>query len=126
MILSNVSFTSIRNDSKGLLCPVWDIRSFRKPLAVRSNLSTPYPLTNAVFSADEKTILTSAGAETKGGRGRLIFLRRDAIGEEKVTEPKQLEIVHTLEMAANPVKVCWHSRINQVNVYVENTGKTGN
>lgn len=83
---------------------VWDIRSFRKPVATRSGITTLYPGTNAIFSPDEKFVVTGAGATTKGGKGKLLFLKRDT-----------LETVKELEMDSTPVKVLWHPRINQVN-----------
>ena len=82
---------------------MWDLRSFRKPLAVRNNITTLYPTTNAVFSPNERYIVTGLGASSKGGKGKLLFLRRD-----------DLEIAKELEMDSTPVKVVWHPKINQV------------
>ncbi|KAK7058254.1 hypothetical protein VNI00_001885 [Paramarasmius palmivorus] len=82
---------------------LWDIRSFKKPLAVRDDLATLYPNTNAVFSPDEKYIVTGAGATQKGGKGRLMFLSRE-----------NLESVKELEVDSTPVRVFWHSKINQI------------
>ena len=86
---------------------VWDLRSIRKPLAVRSNVTTLYPTTNAVFSPDEKFVVTGCGASEKGGRGRLLFLRRE-----------NLDIEREIEMDANPVRVVWHPKINQVCIVI--------
>ncbi|KAL4069376.1 WD40-repeat-containing domain protein [Scleroderma citrinum] len=82
---------------------LWDLRSFKKPLAVRSGVTTLYPGTNAVFSPDEQYILTGQGASQKGGQGKLIFLRRS-----------DLSVVRESEMDNTPVKVLWHSKINQI------------
>ena len=57
----------------------------------------------AIFSPDDKYVVTGAGATSKGGKGRLMFLRKDG-----------LEPVKTLEVDTTPVKVVWHSKINQV------------
>lgn len=84
---------------------VWDLRAFRKPLAVRENIVTLYPTTNAIFSPDEKYVVTGCGASVKGGKGELWFLRRS-----------DLEPVQKLEMESTPVKVLWHPKINQVGV----------
>jgi len=62
-----------------------------------------YPGTNAVFSPDEKYILTGTGASAKGGRGTLTFLSRES-----------LSVVKELDMDTTPVKVVWHSKINQI------------
>ena len=82
---------------------VWDLRSFKKPLVARSGLTTLYPHTNAIFSPDNKYVATGAGASAKGGKGHLLFLRKDT-----------LETVKDLEVGTTPVKVFWHSKINQV------------
>ena len=82
---------------------VWDLRSFKKPLVTRTGLTTLYPTTNAVFSPDEKFIVTGAGATTKGGNGRLLFLRRE-----------DLEVDREIVTDSTPVKVVWHPKINQV------------
>jgi hypothetical protein len=82
---------------------VWDLRAFKKPLATYSEASTLYPGTNAVFSPDEKYILTGTGASAKGGRGKLTLLSRES-----------LSVVKELDMDTTPVKVVWHSKINQI------------
>ncbi|KAJ3872123.1 hypothetical protein F5051DRAFT_445486 [Lentinula edodes] len=82
---------------------LWDLRAFKKPLGTRSELPTLYPNTNAIFSPDDKYVVTGAGASVKGGTGRLLFMRKD-----------NLEIAKTLEVGATPVKVFWHSKINQI------------
>ncbi|KZT06383.1 transcription factor [Laetiporus sulphureus 93-53] len=82
---------------------LWDLRAFKKPLATRSDLTTLYPTTNAIFSPDDKYVVTGAAATSKGGKGRLMFLRRD-----------NLESVKELEVGTTPVKVFWHSKINQI------------
>ncbi|TBU35041.1 transcription factor [Dichomitus squalens] len=82
---------------------LWDLRSFRKPLVVRSGLATLYPNTNAIFSPDNKYVVTGAGAATKGGKGHLLFMQKDT-----------LETVKDLEVDTTPVKVFWHSKINQI------------
>ncbi|KAI0085637.1 WD40-repeat-containing domain protein [Irpex rosettiformis] len=82
---------------------LWDLRAFKKPLVTRSGLATLYPTTNAIFSPNDRYILTGAGATSKGSKGRLMFL-----------EKKTLESVKELEVDTTPVKVLWHSKINQI------------
>ncbi|KAG6866800.1 hypothetical protein C0991_008736 [Blastosporella zonata] len=82
---------------------LWDLRAFKKPLASRSDLMTLYPNTNAIFSPDDKYIITGSGASSKGGKGRLMFLEKNS-----------LDVVKTLEVDSTPVKVFWHSKINQI------------
>lgn len=85
---------------------MWDLRAFKKPLAVHSGLNTLYPNTNAVFSPDDKYVLTGAGATIKGGQGRLVILAKEG-----------LEEVKSLAVDTTPVKVAWHSKINQVRAF---------
>ncbi|KAG1777439.1 hypothetical protein EV702DRAFT_1179538 [Suillus placidus] len=82
---------------------LWDLRAFKRPLASHSGATTLYPGTNAVFSPDEKYILTGTGASAKGGRGKLILLSRES-----------LSVVKEVDMDTTPVKVVWHSKINQI------------
>jgi WD repeat-containing protein 70 len=82
---------------------VWDLRSFKKPLASRDGLTTLYPTTNALFSPDDKYVVTGVGASSKGAKGKLLFLEKEG-----------LTTVKELEVDATPVKVVWHSKINQV------------
>ncbi|KAI0374379.1 transcription factor [Pilatotrama ljubarskyi] len=82
---------------------LWDIRSFKRPLVSRSGLATLYPNTNAIFSPDNRYVVTGAGATTKGGRGHLLFMAKDT-----------LETVKDLEVESTPVRVYWHSKINQI------------
>ena len=83
-----------------------------------SNLNTLYPQTNAVFSPDERYIITGVGADTKGGRGKVLFLKRDSFGDEKAKEVKGMDVARTMETQTTPIKVCWHSKINQVSVEI--------
>ena len=104
MILSNVRFLLDPIKSMALTNrAVWDLRAFKKPLAVHDGLTTLYPGTNAIFSPDDKYIVTGAGAREKGGHGRLMFLSKST-----------LEPVQELLVDSTPVKVVWHSKINQV------------
>ncbi|KAK2462082.1 hypothetical protein APHAL10511_006545 [Amanita phalloides] len=85
---------------------LWDIRAFKKPLATKADLPTLYPNTNAVFSPDDKYIVTGASSSStssKGRAGRLLFMRKN-----------DLDVVKELEVDATPVKVVWHPKINQI------------
>jgi hypothetical protein len=82
---------------------VWDIRSFKRPVAERPGIPTLYPSTNAIFSPDNKHIVTGSGQSDKEGHGSLLFLAR-----------QDLEVVKELDVGATPVVVQWHPKINQV------------
>jgi hypothetical protein len=66
-------------------------------------MTTLYPQTNAIFSPDDKYVVTGVGANSKGGHGKLLIMSKDS-----------LEIVKELVVDSSPVKVVWHSKINQV------------
>ncbi|KAI0271520.1 WD40-repeat-containing domain protein [Gloeopeniophorella convolvens] len=82
---------------------LWDVRSFRRPIVTRSDVFALYPTTNAIFSPDNKHIVTGAGASEKGGQGALLFLSRE-----------NLEVEKQLDVGATPVVVQWHPKINQI------------
>lgn len=63
-----------------------------------------------MFSPDDKYVITGSGATSKGGRGKLLFLEKNS-----------LDVVKALEVDSTPVKVFWHSKINQVGVCCEIT-----
>lgn len=86
-----------------LVFSVWDLRSFKKPVSVKTEMMTLYPQTNAIFSPDDKYVVTGIGATSKGGHGKLLFMSKDS-----------LEVVQELVVDSSPVKVVWHSKINQV------------
>jgi len=83
---------------------VWDLRSFKKPLSTRSGLGTLYPGTNAIFSPDDKYVISGAAATSKGGKGKLMVLNKGDLSE----------VVRELVVDSTPVKVLWHSKINQI------------
>lgn len=56
-----------------------------------------------MFSPDEKYVVTGAGAENKGAKGKLLILDRTT-----------LETTKSLDVDGTPVRVLWHSKINQV------------
>ena len=66
-------------------------------------MTTLYPQTNAIFSPDDKYVVTGVGASSKNGQGKLLFMEKDS-----------LEIVEEVAVDSSPVKVVWHSKINQV------------
>ncbi|KAH9996559.1 WD40-repeat-containing domain protein [Russula vinacea] len=82
---------------------LWDIRSFKQHVAKRSGARTLYPSTNAIFSPDNKHIVTGTGGSEKGGHGALLFLSR-----------QNLDVVKELDVGATPVVVQWHPKINQI------------
>jgi hypothetical protein len=62
-----------------------------------------YPSTNAIFSPDNKYVVTGAGSSEGRRNGALLFLSR-----------QDLEVEKQLDVGATPVVVQWHPKINQV------------
>lgn len=73
---------------------VWDTRAFKKPIAVREGLPVGYPRTNAVFSPDDKYVVTGCSPTAGGGAPSLVFMKKE-----------NLEIVKRLQVDSTPVKV---------------------
>ena len=82
---------------------VWDARAFKKPIAVREGLTVSYPRTNAVFSPDDRYVVTGCGPAKTGEPASLVFMKKE-----------NLEVVKRLAVASTPVKVLWHPKLNQV------------
>ena len=70
---------------------------------MKEGLPALYPRTNAVFSPDDKYILTGSGSQGQGQSPELLFMQKD-----------NLEVVKRLSVGSTPVRVAWHSKINQV------------
>ncbi|KAB5594310.1 Transcription factor protein [Ceratobasidium theobromae] len=88
---------------------LWDTRSFKKPVKTVTDVPTLYPGTSAIFSPDDKYIVTGAAAIPGRQPGRLLFMRRDGGGEG-------MEVARSVVLGerVSAVKVVWHSKINQV------------
>ena len=78
----------------------------KKNLYTASDLPAPYPNMNAIWSPDQKYIVTAVAGPVKDGKntGRLVFLKREG-----------LTIAHEVAFDSCVVNVQWHSKINQVN-----------
>ncbi|GAB1519297.1 hypothetical protein RhiTH_002363 [Rhizoctonia solani] len=90
---------------------LWDTRSFKKPVTTATDVPTLYPGTSAIFSPDEKYIVTGAAAIPGRQPGRLLFMPRHGASGENGLKPARSVI---LGEKVSAVKVVWHSKINQV------------
>lgn len=90
---------------------MWDTRSFKKAVATATDVPTLYPGTSAIFSPDEKYIVTGAAAIPGRAPGRLLFMPRDGAEGEGGLKPVRSVL---LGEKVSAVKVVWHSKINQV------------
>ncbi|ELU41479.1 transcription factor [Rhizoctonia solani AG-1 IA] len=94
-----------------MIAGVWDTRSFKKPVTTATDVPTLYPGTSAIFSPDEKYIVTGAAAIPGRQPGRLLFMPRHGASGENGLKPARSVI---LGEKVSAVKVVWHSKINQV------------
>ncbi|KAF8761823.1 Transcription factor [Rhizoctonia solani] len=110
-------FCAPESEYRGCTCErygngvVWDTRSFKKPVTTATDVPTLYPGTSAIFSPDEKYIVTGAAAIPGRQPGRLLFMPRHGASGENGLKPARSVI---LGEKVSAVKVVWHSKINQV------------
>jgi WD40 repeat protein len=95
---------------------LWDVRSFKKPLAERSELYNAYGQTDVIFSPDESAVLTGTSAKhadkRDGTRGEML-----QAGGIEVLSRARLESLKTISVpgdSCSVVRLDWHPRINQL------------
>ncbi|XP_066568273.1 WD repeat-containing protein 70 isoform X2 [Amia ocellicauda] len=84
----------------------WDIRNFRKPLNVATELATVFPMVDCCFSPDDKLLVTGTSVKKGEGTGKLVFF--DRVAFQKVYE---IEVT-----SASVVRCLWHPKLNQIMV----------
>lgn len=89
---------------------LWDLRAFKRPLAVWDNLDTNYANTSCCFSPDDRLLLTGIAAErrpasSEGGEGG---------GAVVMFDVKELKEVRRVGMPSHVAAVKWHPKINQI------------
>lgn len=83
---------------------VWDARNLKNHVAVAEDLPTLNSETNAIFSPDERLILTGTGVKKNEGYGKIVMMNSET-----------LEVVRTMSVSqSSVVKVLWHDKLNQV------------
>lgn len=82
----------------------WDMRNLKKALATASDLYNRYPMTNCMFSPNDKYIVTGTSTKSANDTGKLVILDRDS-----------LEKLHELTVAdSSAVRTLWHPKLNQI------------
>ncbi|XP_062568772.1 WD repeat-containing protein 70-like [Saccostrea cucullata] len=82
---------------------LWDIRNFKKPLKVRENLVSYYPVTDCIFSPDDRMVLTGTSVK-KQGDGKLIFMERESLNTVSEIAVNESSVVRCI----------WHPKLNQI------------
>lgn len=85
-------------------CKVWDLRQLKSCLKETRDLLNRYPLTDCLYSPDDKTILTSVSCDRQQP-GQLLFLDSESMEvKEVVKEAQDVSII----------RCKWHPKINQI------------
>jgi WD repeat-containing protein 70 len=86
-----------------VLTLVWDVRNFKRPVAVRENMDNNHSETNIMYSPNQKYLLTGLSCPPTE-QGSLIVL-----------DSLTLSTVRTIPMGPSSViRVLWNTRINQI------------
>ena len=85
---------------------LWDIRAFRKPINVVSDLYSRFDYTDCCFSPDDKMVLTATSKGKNDQSGKLIFYEKENFNK-------------VYEMAigdSHVIRALWHPKLNQIMV----------
>ncbi|XP_064604779.1 WD repeat-containing protein 70-like [Liolophura sinensis] len=83
---------------------LWDIRNFKQPLRVKQNLCNYFPMTDCLFSPDDRLVVTGLSVKKNEAAGKLVFLDRET-----------LDIAHSMDVTTSSVVRCvWHPKLNQI------------
>ncbi|XP_055886260.1 WD repeat-containing protein 70-like isoform X1 [Biomphalaria glabrata] len=83
---------------------LWDIRSFQKPLNIARNLDNRFPMTDCIFSPDDKLVVTGVSLQKNQTEGKIVFLDRESLAVVKE--------MHVSE--SSTIRVLWHPKLNQM------------
>ncbi|XP_014213451.1 gastrulation defective protein 1 homolog [Copidosoma floridanum] len=83
---------------------LWDLRAFKNPLFVASDLFSRYESTDCMFSPDDSMIVTGESLARGKSMGRCLFY-----------DTKSLQLVHGIEVTeSHVIKTLWHPKLNQI------------
>ncbi|KAJ3350977.1 hypothetical protein HDU83_009294 [Entophlyctis luteolus] len=107
-VTSSVSFSldnqSIITRSSDDTLKLWDIRSFRKPVATVTDLPCIYEESNAIFSPNNRLVVT--GVSVKKGEN---------IGKLAIFDRTNFAVVASVDVGmGSVVRVLWNGKINQI------------
>uniref|UniRef100_A0ABM0MQB8 WD repeat-containing protein 70-like n=1 Tax=Saccoglossus kowalevskii TaxID=10224 RepID=A0ABM0MQB8_SACKO len=83
---------------------LWDFRNFKKPLAVVQDLTNYFPMTDCLFSPDDKLVVTGTSVKKNAGAGKLMFFNRQTLEKVAILPVNQSSVIRCL----------WHPRLNQI------------
>lgn len=79
------------------------MRNFNEPLSVALGLDTFYEEANAIFSPNEKYILTGTSVKKNIGNGKLVVLDRHT-----------LKRVEEFDVPNSAIRILWPAKLNQI------------
>ncbi|KAK5640646.1 hypothetical protein RI129_011457 [Pyrocoelia pectoralis] len=83
---------------------LWDIRKLKENVNVADRLYTRYDMTDAVFSPNDKLVVTATSVGKDDDFGQLLFY-----------DSTSFELVRSINVAGTHViKVLWHTKLNQI------------
>ncbi|KAJ3017005.1 UNVERIFIED_CONTAM: hypothetical protein HDU68_011900 [Siphonaria sp. JEL0065] len=101
--MDNLSLLTRSNDDT---LKLWDIRNFKKPVAAVTNLPSFYEESNAIFSPNNKLVVTGVSVKKEDVDG----------GKLMIYDKNDLSLVKSVHVgdAGSVVKVLWNGKINQI------------
>lgn len=83
---------------------LWDIRAFKKPISVVTDIFSRYATTDCIFSPDDSLIVTGQSMKRGESQGKLLFYDR-----------KDLKKVKEMFVAdSHVIKTLWHPKLQQI------------
>lgn len=83
---------------------IWDLRSFKKPLNVWSDLFSRYEQTDCCFSPDDSMVMTGVSLN-----------RGETLGSLKLYNTKTFDLVTKIDVTkSHVIKAVWHAKLNQI------------
>ncbi|XP_013785489.1 WD repeat-containing protein 70-like [Limulus polyphemus] len=89
---------------------LWDIRNYKHPLNSADNLFNRYPVTDCMFSPDDKLLFTGVSLTKGDTTGKLVFLDCDTFHQMYEIEVSDAGIIRSL----------WHPKLNEIIVGCSN------
>lgn len=106
--ITSISFsylgTYLASRSNDETLKLWDLRSFKKPLHVFSDLFSRYEQTDCSFSPDDSMIFTAESLQKNQKFGRLLFYNTKTFEE----------VTHLNVAQSHIIKAVWHPKLNQI------------
>lgn len=112
--ISSISFSHIGDQLVTRSCDdtmkLWDLRNIKKCLHEFSDLYSRYDTTNAIFSPDDRLIVTGTSVKKGDKCGSLLFY-----------DTSNFNLVKKIDtLTSHVIKVIWHTKLNQIFVGIGN------